>query len=424
MKSSSTFNCSKTLIKEKVTVAFLYLLIPFSSFFLSIFFYHRKWSIYLFALFGFYFGYTFIVPDFRLVDPTDSVFYLSEFIQYHNSPIAFSKLIEGFYSVETMQSDIYQPFVSWCVAYITDDSRVLFATFGFVFSLFLGKTLWLMFAYSKVKIQGFALVLLALFLVINPLWNINGVRMWTGLNVFLFGIVSYWLKNKLSGLFWIITSVFVHVSFAIPILFFLLFRFLRKVKLNYMFTLFLLSYIVMGMPSTVLNAVADFFPDFLKFKFDFYTDPNTVANFVKEKNESSFFILASHFSERIVPFLIVVYIFFYFRNNLAVKNNNLLFFNFILYNVIWMNIFSVIPSFGRFHSLFLLLSLFFLFVNINHLKSSPNFRYFTILLFPFFILIAIHRFREFLDFQSIFLFGGNFFINSCFETTSPLIQLL
>lgn len=415
---------SKTSIKELAVLLFLYLILPFSSLVISFILYRKNWAKYLFILFGLYFGFTFIIPSSKVNLPSDSEFYAMELEKYYHNPISFKELVNGFYSVDTLQSDIYQPLVTWCVSIFTDNPHILFAVFGFVFSFFLGKIIWIMIDISGVKLIGFASYFLLVFVLLNPLWNINGVRMWTGLNVFLLGVIMFYFKSKPKGLIMILCSCLVHVSFAIPIIFFIVYQFVSKVNINYFFVLFIISFLFKGLTPDLLNTVKDFFPEFVKYKFDFYTDPNTVALVADENKDTSLFILVSKFSQSLVTFLIICYMFFYYKKEIIANKRYLLFYNFLLFNMLWINMSAIIPSFGRFLTIFLMLSTFFFFINLNQLMKSPYFNTVKLILLPFLSIIIVHKLREFIDFQSVFIFVGNFVTSSFVSEPVPLVNFL
>lgn len=415
---------SKKSLKEFAISLFLYLILPFSSLIISFILYRKKWAKYLFILFGMYFGFTFVIPSSKVNEASDSEFYAMELQKYHLNPISFKELVNGFYSVNTLQSDIYQPLVTWFVSVFTDDSHILFAVFGLIFSFFLGKVIWLMIDMSNVKLVGFASYLLLAFVLLNPLWNINGVRMWTGLNVYLLGIIMFYFKNKPKGLILILCSCLVHVSFAIPIVFFIVYQFVSKININYFFILFIISFLFKGLPPSLLNSVTDFFPEFVKYKLDFYTDPNTVTLVDESNKETSFFILASQFSQALVPFLIVCYMFFYYKREIVINKRYLMFYNFLLFNVVWINMSAIIPSFGRFLAIFLMLSMFFFFINLNQLMKLPYFNTLKLVLLPFLSIIVVQKLREFIDFQSVYIFVGNFVVNSVISDPVPLVNVL
>lgn len=415
---------SKNAINKIFVSLVAYLILPISALAISFTFYKKSWSKYLFMLFGLYFGFSFIIPSSKTTDAYDSEFYAMELKQYHLNDVSFTQFVHGLYNVETAQTDVYQPLVTWVVSIFTDNSHVLFGVFGLIFSFFLAKIIWLMFEMGNLKLKGFAIYLLLTLILINPLWNINGVRMWTALNVFLYGVLLFYFKDKGKGILFILLSCLFHVSFIIPIIFLVLSLLVSRMDNKYFFMLFLLSFLLNGLPPSLLNDLNAFLPDFVSAKLSFYTDPDTVSLVAENTKNTSFFILASQFSQYFIVFIIVVYLQFFYKKEIVKNKKNLLFYNYLLFTVFWVNMSSVIPSFGRFQSIYLILSLFFLFVNLSHLKKLPYFKALQFILFLFFSIIIVQRLRDFMDFQGIYLFVGNFFTYFFVPEPEPLINFL
>jgi hypothetical protein len=414
----------KSPVKEIFMSLSLYLILPISSLVISFLLYKKSWSKYLFMLFGLYFGFTFIIPSSKIVESYDSEFYALELKEYHYYDLSFWELVNGFYSVETAQTDIYQPIVTWVVSCFTDNYHFLFAIYGFVFSIFLAKIIWLMIGLEDIKLKGFAFFLLLTFILVNPLWNINGVRMWTALNVFLFGILLFFFKNKKKGLLYISLSCLFHVSFLIPVLFLFIYFLVHKINSYYFFVLFLISFIFKGIPPSLLIDLSVFLPDFIRYKLDFYTDPNTVSLVGESLKSASIFILASQFAQSLIPFLCIVFMNVFYKNQINNNKKYLFFYKFLLFTIFWVNMSTIIPSFGRFQTIYLMLSLFFFFINLSQLKKLPYFNILKSLLFPFFIIIIVQKLREFIDFQSVYIFMGNFLTYFSASDPEPLVNFL
>lgn len=415
---------SRSAINELFVLLGAYFVLPISALIFSFRLHKRSWSKYLFMLFGLYFGFCFIIPSSKTTDAYDSEFYAMELKQYHSNDVSFTQFIHGLYNVETAQTDVYQPLVTWVVSIFTDNSHVLFGVFGLIFSVFLAKIIWLMFEMGNLRLKGFAFYLLLTLILINPLWNINGVRMWTALNVFLYGILLFYFKDKWKGILFILLSCLFHVSFTIPIVFLVLSLLVWRMDNKYFFWLFLLSFLLNGLPPSLLNDLNTFLPDFVSAKLSFYTDPDTVSLVAENTKNTSFFILASQFSQSFIVFVIVAYLHFFYKKEIANNKRSLLFYNYLLFTVFWVNMSSVIPSFGRFQSIYLMLSLFFLFINLQHLKRLPYFKALKFVLFFFCSIIIVQRLRDFMDFQGIHLFVGNFFTYFFVPEPESLINLL
>jgi len=415
---------SRNTIKEVCISLFFYLIWPISSLVISIALYKKKWAKFFFMLFGFYFGFSFIVPSSKTAEAYDSEFYAVQLKEYHVNDISFRELVHGFYSVETMQTDIYQPIVTWVVSAFTDNYHILFAVYGLVFSIFLGKILWIMIEMANVEQKGFALCMLVTFVLINPLWNINGVRMWTALNVFLYGVIVFYFKNRTKGVIFMLLSCLVHVSFVVPVLFFFVYLLISKINIAYFFLLFVFSFLFKGLSPSMLSNVTAFLPEFIRYKLDFYTDPNTVSLVGENAKSTSLFILASQFSQSFIPFLIIIYMHLFYKKEIIDNKKYLFFYKYLLLTIFWVNMTAIIPSFGRFQSISLMLSMFFFLINLSFLIKLPYFKFLKFVLMPFFVLIIVQKLREFIDFQSIYIFVGNFLTYGFVSEPQPLVNIL
>lgn len=415
---------SKKSIKEVFISLFFYLIFPISSLMISVALYKKKWAKFFFMLFGFYFGFSFIVPSSKTSEAYDSEFYAMELKEYHVNDISFRELVNGFYSIETMQTDIYQPLVTWLVSCFTDNYHVLFAIYGLVFSIFLAKIIWIMIEMANIELKWFALCVLLTFVLINPLWNINGVRMWTALNVFLYGILLFYFKNRAKGIIYILLSCLFHVSFLIPILFLLIYLLIFKINNFYFFVLFSISFLFKGLPPSVLSNLSDFLPEFIKYKLDFYTDPNMVSLVAENAKNTSLFILVSQFAQSFIPFVVVLYMQFFYKKSITENQKYLFFYNYLLFTVFWVNMSTIIPSFGRFQSIYLMLLMFFFFINLSQLIKLPYFNILKFILIPFFIVIIVQKLREFIDFQGIYFFVGSFLTYFFVSEPEPLVNFL
>jgi hypothetical protein len=411
---------STNSIKEFFLLVVSFFLLPFSSLVMSLLLYKKKWSRHLFVLFCFYFGYTFIIP----VTGGDSAFYNSVLLDYFNSQISFKSFVDGLFTIETQQTDLYQPFVTWIVSRFTDDYHVLFAVFGLVFGIFYSKILWFIFDRISYKISGFAIILFLMLLLLNPIWNINGVRMWTALEVYVYGVLLFFFKNKKRGILYMLLSVVFHISFFIPLVFFALYLSLPKGKGNFLFYLYVGSILLSNLPLNFLNGIAEYFPDIIRFKLESYTNADYAVNVKEDFESSSFFIRLAIFSLNFSMILIVFFMRFYFIKKVKVDLITLNFFNFIIFSLIWTNIFSIVPSGGRFLSFSYILIMFFMLMNLTKMQSNNQFAYLKMLIIPLFGAFFVYNFRNFLEYQGFSLFFGNFFTFNLFSEPEPIIHYI
>lgn len=294
MESEKSFSTNS--IKEFIVLSIASFILPFLGLVMSLFFYKRKWSKHLFVLFCTYFGYTFIIPSSKLLDsPYDSEFYATVLVDYYNTQISFNIFLNGLFTIETSQTDLYQPFVTWFVSRFTDNYNVLFAIFGLIFGLFYSRILWFILDRLNYKITGFALTLLLMIMLINPIWNINGVRMWTAMEVYIYGVILFFFQNKKKGMLFMFLSILFHLSFLIPFVFFLLFWLIPNGKRTVLFYLYLGTLFITNLPISFLNEISLFFPDFIGNRMAAYTNAAYALTVKENLEKHKFFYQASSF---------------------------------------------------------------------------------------------------------------------------------
>ena len=409
-------------VKELIILSILSFIMPFSALFTSLLFYKKSWSRYLFVFFCTYFGYTFIIPSSKLLDsPFDSEFYANVLVDYYNSQISFNSFLDGLFTIETSQTDLYQPFVTWLISRFTDNYHVLFAIFGFFFGWFYSKILWFILDRKKFKFTFFSLSLILMVLLINPLWNINGVRMWTGMEVYIYGVILYFSKNKSKGFLYMMLSVIFHFSFVIPFFFFLFYLLLPKNKIGFVFFIYLISLLITNLPLEFLFNTYHFFPDFIANRIISYTNYDTIVNVKENYSNTSFFIKLAMFSIKSISFLFLVYYFIQLKkiNRSEMINSKLYYF--ILYTFIWTNIFSIVPSGGRFLTFSFILLFIFVLMNLDWFYYNIKYRLkFLIIVFMF--SYFVYSFRTAMEYQGFPLVFGNFANSNLFFESVPLID--
>ena len=155
-----------------------------------------------------------MIPE-NVPGAADSARYARQLIEAHNQPLSWSYFLSMLYA-EGGFVDIYQPFVTWLVAIFTDNPRILMAIFGAVFGFFYAQNLWMVFSRIKARVGWLLFFFMLAFALVNPIWNINGVRMWTAAQIFLYGVFRLSLENDKKGFIWAATSILVHFSFLFP----------------------------------------------------------------------------------------------------------------------------------------------------------------------------------------------------------------
>jgi hypothetical protein len=225
-----------------------------------------KTIIWLFCLF---FGFVFVIPE-DLPGAADSARYASKLIEAHNQGLSWSYLLSMFYNPESGFVDIYQPMVTWLVAIFTDNPRILMAIFGAVFGFFYAQNLWMVFSRISAKVGWLLFFFMLAFALVNPIWHINGVRMWTAAQIFLYGLLRLYLEQDKKGLIWAVSSILVHFSFMFPLALMLVF-FLIPSNLTFFFAFFIAASFINEIDLEVVRNLLGYFPDIFQSRMESYT---------------------------------------------------------------------------------------------------------------------------------------------------------
>lgn len=380
----------------------------------------------IFWLFCVFYGFTFIIQE-DIEGAADSARYALELKNLYINNISFIELIQSIYNVNTgeIKLDIYQSFITWIVSNFTYNAKVLFTIFSAVFGYFYVQNLWIVFSKLK-RTSGFLIGLFITFLIlILPIWEVNGVRMWTAAHIYIYGVLLFLLKNKRkTGLFWILASSLVHFSFIIPIGVFLFYK-LIKIRLKYLFIAFLISFFVDNINLDLLTNSSVVESSIFESKVDAFTNNDYADAVIKRQEEKSLNYKAFSFltSSLILFWISIIYI----RRKIIkeyLSEDHLEFLRFILLFGIFSQLATLIPSGGRFMTVFNFFLYSLILISISQfIFTRKNFRIIK-LVSPFFIYFVFFKIRIGMEFFGPFLIFGNPFISIFYPNKTPLIELI
>jgi len=372
-----------------------------------------------FLLVSFFIGTSFII---QLESNNDSVRYVKEFERYFDEQESLSTVLSRAYNDGGKTLDLYQPLVTWIISRFTDNSKILYGVFGLVFGYFWFSTLKLVSEFMPTKKTRLVFVLFVFLALINPIWNINGVRMWTAAQVFIFGLLIYYLKQSNKGLIFVFSSLFFHFSLTLPIFiwftFTLLLRFLpRTFSLQVAFFTYIACFFFGQVSASELNDLFGYLPEFLQQKKS-YLNEDYVEKVSQSNTNFNWYI---NWSQDLKVYIIV-------------------FFNFLLFNKIRTKE-LINHEKTKIVTLILLFSAFFVLI-----KEVPSGRRFLVisdaltvsilisyglyvvrnstLLIAFLLFVIAITIRSGLDFFGFSLFVGNPITSFLFINEAPIIDFI
>jgi hypothetical protein len=400
----------------------LWLLNPFIS---AIYlFRNMKWvpEIAPYLMLSFFFGFSFVLaPN----SGADSTRYAYELELLNESQATFDTYFSQLYSEEGTKLDIYQPLLTWCVSKFTGNYQWLFGIYAMVFGYFWFKAIQLARSILPEKLNLFFVLLLIFFALINPIWPINGVRMWTAVGIFFYGLLQLHYLNSKKGYIFLVLTIFVHFSLTIALALYVLFRFFPAKNFRFLFVLYVLTFFIGELDLGAIRRYFELLPGFVQSRKSYLNEE--FAEGLVESTEQ----LASHIRlyQNLLKYIIVfmvswMYIMIFKIKGTAAVNRFNYFFSLALVFSIFSNLASQIPSGGRFVVLSNLLVIFcFIWFLSKEVKGyiPSSLKSFCLLVLAFIIIVQI---RIGTDYFGAFLIIGNPIANLFIQDTTPFIDFV
>lgn len=305
----------------------------------------------------------------------DGTRYAESLIYLHDNPISWDSFKASFYDDGGGFLDVYQPTITFLISIFTGNAMYLFTVFAFVFGFFYSRNMWFVLKKMPERLNFTLIILITSYFFINPIWNINGVRMWTACQVFVYGALPFIFDKDKSKVHWIFISILFHFSFFIPVIILLLYQFLLpKKSITPYIILLLISLFLSDLEIKLFKSLGEYLPNILDRKVAGYTNLDYVEKVIGESNSNSFIInIISIINKWGVGLLLS---FIAFKDYKLIRKNkslyNLLCFSMFILGI--SNILSNVPSGGRFvvvarMFVFALLILYYSLLKAHKLKS-------------------------------------------------------
>lgn len=404
---------------------FLYLILwPFGALVTALSQFRKPEAKTVFWLFCIFFGFSFVIQK-DIAGAADSARYATQLIEMHNQTVSLDNMIKAMYNPAEGFVDIYQPLATWLVSAFTDDPKWLFALFGAVFGFFYTQNIWMLLRRVNIRV-GLVLFLFILgYALINPIWNINGVRMYTAAQVFMYGALLYFLEQKkISGIIWIAVSIFFHFSFLFPVLVVVLYIFIPDYLFAYLIFYLLTAFINEINLITVRESLS-FMPEVFKPKIEAYTNLDYALAIREAATQYAWHVQFAQLAGRIVIYTWVVWSFMTQRlwhfDTKAVYKRLLAF---ALFIGGFANIATLVPSGGRFITIAngLLYAVFVLLLAQPVLRSK--YRLLKTITLPLLLYALIFNIRIGFDYMGFLTIIGNPFLVLAGIEQTPLIEFV
>jgi len=385
----------------------------------SLTYWRQPFSRNVFWLFCVFFGLTFIIAEGEMT--ADSEYYARLLTQYANSSISLSDLWRSFYSESSNYVDIVQPLITYLISRMTANPTVLFTVFGTIFGFFYTSNIWYLLGKLEGKISVVLFVYILTFALLNPIWNINGFRMWAAAQIFLYGALPYFFEGKIKKLLWSAFAILVHFSFVYPVAVLMLYHFLKN-KIDIYFGFFIITSFIKELDLDFVRESLSFLPGFLQARVAGYTNLE-YAEFRADRMElHNWYIVYSRLVMRWVVYGIAIFVYLFFKRNLMTRKDLMSLFCFTVLLYGFANIFSLVPSGERVLTVATIFMFSFSIVLLSAFSENKGISVIRTLLLPFLILFCIVKIREGMDFYGLVTVIGNPLFGVFYADSVPLIE--
>lgn len=406
-------------------------LFPFAGLVYSLTHWRESWAKNAFWLACVYLGAVLIYwPEGTILgEGADGGRYVLELMDMYKSNINIIQLF-GLYQTDEFHMDLYQPLITFFISRFTDNGHVLFAGFAFVFGFFYSRNMWYILEKLPHKRLGLFSILVALFFLACPITSINGVRMWTALHVFVYGMMPYLLDRDRSKLWWVAITPFIHFSFMYVAIFALIYGYipyrLKTKSQLFLFVSFVFFVGTLFVNSLSLDAVSDvlneFSPDSFDRKVELYTNQDYQQAVSASAASFNWYITYSGIIKKWVYNILFILLLPCLKRNFRQDERlfNMYVFTLLLGGL--ANIMGLIPSGGRFQLLAQIFKISLVLLVMFRVPYTDNF--YKILRFTLVLLILplVVDIRRLFDFFSITSVLGNFITIFFWENNMPLIE--
>ncbi|MGF1672030.1 MAG: hypothetical protein ACFCU6_16420 [Balneolaceae bacterium] len=367
-----------------------FLLSPFLSAVAAFRSYRSPWAKNLFWAFCAFYGFTFAIGTES--QGSDIMRYITQLQDLYEVDMTFTKAVDYFaYSGEV---DILRTLIAVTLSRFTDNPAILTLIYGIIFGFFFSRNLWYVMERLEGKILPVTILLLACFFLVNPIWKINGFRMWTAAHIFIYGLLPYLCEGKKRGIWIACSSILVHFAFLVPILLLLGYIFLGN-RLTLYFFFFISTFFISGVNMTVFNYYTeDYMPEVVQERTSSYRTDSAVSKMSTPSSSqrvwyARWYRTALEWS--LSGFLIILY----WKNRKFIQSHkswlSLVSFTLLLFAA--ANILRFIPSGGRYLTLAYLCALPLCIFYVQNIAREKMLKRYLYLAAPALFLFAIVSLR-------------------------------
>lgn len=415
------------------TAKILTLIFPFAGLVYSLANWRETWAKNAFWLACIYLGAVLIYhPEGTILGiGGDGGRYVLRLMDMHNNQDLTLETIFSLYQSDSSYLDLYQQLTTFFVSRFTDNGHVLFAIYAFVFGFFYSRNIWYILEKLPNKRLGWIAILVTLYFLICPITQINGVRMWTALHVYVYGMMPYLLERDKSKFWLILITPLIHFSFLYVAIGGALWLIVpMKVKkdgftLYVALSIFIVSIFANSISmNSVGSMVTEYAPESYEERLESYMSEEYISARAHSASFNNWYVGLSgtiiSWSYNILLILLLPCIKRYVNNQYNLKH----LYVFALFLGAFANLMSLLPSGGRFQLLSQMFKVPLILIMALSISQNDGFRKAVNYSIIFLLLPFMFEIRKLLDYFSITAIMGNFVTALFWENNVPLIDLI
>lgn len=399
---------------------FIFFVWPLFSLYLAIKNIKASWSKNIIWLFIIFYGFSFALVN----DKIDAYAHAQLLIKMHATSLSLSNFTELLYTEETNYLDIFHPLITFIVSLFTDKHKYLLAVYGFVYGFFFSRNIAYLVSVIKGKIQPVVLLFILTFAFVIPIWSINGFRMWAAAHMVMYGFLPFLLEGKKDKLWVVVSSVFMHFSFAIVLAVIATYLILGK-KTKLYFILFVITFFINELNIEVVKDLLETYtPTIVNSRTKTYLGTDYLSDLADKAGQANFY--AEYYIKFLSwPILLLISL-IYFRGKKFINENNGFknLYSFALLFCAFANIANLLPSGSRFIIISQMVAVFGVVYYMHYANIDRFNRFITFIIVPSIIMYLITSIRIGFDTMSVatLIFNPIFVIFN--NTEIPLIDLI
>ncbi len=415
------------------TATMLTLLFPFAGIVYTLNHWWESWAKNTFWLACIYLGAVFIYwPEGTLFgEGADGGRYAMSLIKMYNSSITVNNIL-GQYLINENTMDLYQQLMTFFISRFTDNGHVLFAAFAFVFGFFYSRNIWYILEKLPNERLGYLFILVTLYFLVCPITQINGVRMWTALHVFVYAMMPYLLEYDRSKLWWLFITPLIHFSYLYVALLAIAYVFLPyKIKtqnsffITIAYIVFFISLMVNSINlSSVSSMLAEYSPEAYEGRINGYVNQDLADRNAAALALGNWYVAGSGIIKGWCYNILLLLLYPCLKRNFDYNDSLWNLYVFTLLFGAFANVGSLIPAGGRFQLVAQMFKVPLILIVAMDIPFQDRFKGYLNIALVLLLIPFVFDIRCLFDYFSITAVAGNFFTLFFWENNVPLITYI